>query len=31
MCQASLSLTISRSVPKFMFIVSVMLSGYLIL
>ena len=30
-CQASLSLTISRSLPKFMFIVSVMPSSHLIL
>ena len=30
-CQASLSLTVSRSLPKFMFIVLVMLSGHLIL
>ena len=30
-CQASLSLTISRSLPKFMFIASVMPSSYLIL
>ena len=30
-CQASLSLTISRSLPKFMFVVLVMLSSLLIL